>query len=198
LVDSESLGIRIDQRILSEIGIEMSLEEIVDEYVGKSDEHFFSDVAMKFGSELPADFRSRFHEQYEQVFASELRSVDGIREFLDESDMPNCVASSGSIAKIERSLELTNLHKYFAGRIFSGEQVPRGKPFPDLFLFAAQRMGFAPSDCIVVEDSVPGVTAGLAAGMKVIAFAGSVTARVAFEPFDVLVIDHMSQLVDVI
>jgi beta-phosphoglucomutase-like phosphatase (HAD superfamily) len=94
---------------------------------------------------------------------------------LDDAHVATCVASSGTHDKMAYTLGLTGLADRFAGRIFSATEVAHGKPAPDLFLHAAWRMGVEPSDCVVIEDSRPGVDAALAAGMRVIAYAGGVT-----------------------
>src|SRR5262249_9747843 len=110
----------------------------------------------------------------ERVFASlrrELKPVPGVSEALDQLHAPSCVASGSDPARIRLSLELSGLLSRFEGRIFSAAQVARGKPAPDLFLFAAHSLGAAPAECVVVEDSLPGVRAGVAAGMRVLGFA---------------------------
>jgi len=97
--------------------------------------------------------------------------VPGVVEALDGIELPTCIASSGSQEKMRLTLGLTGLQDRFAGRIFSGEEVPRGKPAPDLFLHAAARMGTPPGECVVVEDSPFGVAAATAAGMSVLGYA---------------------------
>ncbi len=124
----------------------------------------------------------------------DLRPVAGIIDALDVIKIPTCVASNGSHEKMQFTLGLTGLLTRFEGRIFSASEVALGKPAPDLFLHASSTLGYKPSDCVVVEDSVAGVQAALAADMNVIAYAGGVTSRSQLEVFDVSVIDHMSEL----
>ena len=121
------------------------------------------------------DWDAEFESQYRQVFERELAPVPGVIEALDRIPVPNCVASSGSHERMRFTLGLTGLFDRFEGRIFSVDDVAQGKPAPDIFLHAAEKMGIPPQRCAVIEDSVSGVTAGLAAGMTVFAFAGSVT-----------------------
>ncbi len=121
------------------------------------------------------DWNAEFEDHYRDSFEKELRPVDGTNEALDAITVPCCVASSASHEKMRFTLGLTGLWEHFDGRVFSVDEVERGKPAPDLFLYTAQRMGADPHRCAVIEDSVAGVTAGVAAGMHVFAFAGSVT-----------------------
>ncbi len=106
------------------------------------------------------------------TFDRELKAMRGVAGAIRELALPVCVASSSDPVRLRHSLTLTGLLPLFAGHVFSSAQVARGKPFPDLFLFAAERMGAAPADCLVIEDSVPGVTAAVAAGMRVVGFTG--------------------------
>ncbi|WP_242045412.1 HAD-IA family hydrolase [Anabaena catenula] len=100
-----------------------------------------------------------------------LKPVDGIKEVLDELEIPHCVASSGDHKKMQTTLGITNLLSYFEGKLFSVTEVERGKPYPDVFLYAAERMGVEPAKCVVVEDTPIGARAGVAAGMKVFGYA---------------------------
>ena len=119
----------------------------------------------------PVRFRARGAGRHGGFFRRELRAVEGIHAALDAIRLPTCVASSGPPEKIRLSLELTGLLPRFDGRIFSAYEVGSWKPDPGLFLHAAEAMGVPPDECAVVEDSVPGVRAGVAAGMRVFAYA---------------------------
>ncbi len=120
--------------------------------------------------------------------------MDGIVEALDRIRIPTCVASSGSHEKMRYTLGKTGLYERFAGRIFSAAEVPRGKPAPDLFVHAAARMGVAPADCAVVEDSAVGVQAARAAGMPVFGYAGGVTPAIRLEGPGTIVFRDMREL----
>ena len=113
---------------------------------------------------------------------------------LDRILLPTCVASSGTHDKMKFTLGLTGLYDRFRGRIFSATEVARGKPAPDLFLHAAERMGAAPHHCVVVEDSAHGVAAARAAGMRVLAYAGSVTPAAKLAGAGTTVFEHMREL----
>ncbi len=194
LVDSERLSIRIDQEVLAELGWDLTLDEIVERFVGKSQAAYEREVEQHLGRALPADWDEQNAWRYRNAFERELRPVPGIEAALEAIDWPTCVASSGTHERIRFTLGLTGLWDRFDGRIFSATEVAQGKPAPDLFLHAAQAMGWAPSRCVVVEDSAHGVRAGLDAGMRVVAFAGGVTPAVRLEAPGVVVIDDMADL----
>lgn len=175
LVDSERLSIRVDAIYLERLGWPMPEEEIVERFVGKSDADMRAEIEEHIGGPIPADIDEAFERLYRETLAAELTAVDGIREALDQIPTPRCVASSGDHAKIRRSLAQTGLAGYFGERIFSATDVTHGKPAPDLFLHAAASLGADPARCAVVEDSVHGVEAALAAGMRAFAYAGGVT-----------------------
>ena len=125
----------------------------------------------------PEDFVERLQVETLQIFRdAPLRPVAGVAAAIDAIEaqgVATCVASSGGFDKMEVSLGVTGLGPRFEGRIFSASQVRRGKPFPDLFLKAAIEMNEQPFDCVVVEDSVPGVQAARSAGMRVLGYVGA-------------------------
>jgi HAD superfamily hydrolase (TIGR01509 family) len=133
-------------------------------------------VEERMGRRLPADFDERFHRKVFDAFRRDLQpvpGVDAVLEKLEANGVPYCVASSGSHERIRVGLGKTRLYERFGEeRIFSSEDVGRGKPAPDLFLHAARVMGVAPERCAVVEDSPLGVEAAVAAGMDVYGFTG--------------------------
>lgn len=175
LVDSERLSIRVDSILLERVGWPMSSDEIVERWVGRSDADMRAEIEEHIGGPIPVEIDEEFNRIYRETFDRELVAVDGIREALDVITTPRCVASSGEHEKIRRNLALTGLTDYFGDRIFSATDVEHGKPAPDLFLLAARTLGAEPARCAVVEDSVHGVEAALAAGMRPFAYAGGVT-----------------------
>jgi HAD superfamily hydrolase (TIGR01509 family) len=172
LVDSERLSNRILAERLTAIGLPTTTEDSVRDFMGRSLPAALAEAERRLGRPLPAGFADAYYEETFAAFARELEPVAGIHAALDEIALPSCVASSGPHAKIRHSLSLTGLLERFEGRIFSAADVEHGKPAPDLFLFAAARMGAAPERCVVVEDSPAGVVAGRAAGMTVLGYAG--------------------------
>ncbi len=171
LVDSELLSNRVLAQMLGEIGLPMSLEDIIATFMGHSMAACVDIIEQRTGRPLPSTFVADFRDRTFDVFRRELRPVAGIEAVLDAIDRPFCVASSGPPEKIQLTLSTTGLMPRFTGRIFSAVEVARGKPHPDLFLHAAQMMGVTPARCVVVEDSVRGVQAAVAAGMRVLGFA---------------------------
>lgn len=179
LVDSERLSIRVDLHYLERLGWPMTESEVVERFVGRSDADMRAEIEAYLGGPVPAEIDAEFERLYRRAFDEELEPVEGIAGVLEAvagAGIRICVASSGTHAKIRRSLELTGLSDWFDDRtIFSATDVPNGKPAPDLFLHAASAMGVAPDRSAVVEDSVYGVQAALAAGMTAFAYAGGVT-----------------------
>lgn len=198
LVDSEIISVKVDQIVLEDLGWDLSVEEIIDRFVGRSHAYFVEVVEEHLGRKLPPDWEDAYQHLYREALANDLRLVEGVTEALTEIDLPMCVASNGSHDKMEFTLKRAGLWTRFEGRIFSASDVSEGKPAPDLFLYAAKTLGFEPADCIVVEDSWAGVSAAVDAKMKVIAYKGGISAAHEIPTDGVTNIDHMSQLPGVI
>ena len=194
LVDSEPLSIEVDRQMLSELGWELTLDEIIERFVGRSHEHFLQQVTDHLGHPPPPGWDEASTPRYRAAYAHGLQPVPGIVEALDRITLPSCVASSGTHDKMDFTLGLTGLLDRFEGRLFSATEVRHGKPAPDLFLHAAKAMGWEPSSCVVVEDSPYGVDAALAAGMRAIAYAGGVTPAHRLVRPGVTLITHMRDL----
>jgi HAD superfamily hydrolase (TIGR01509 family) len=173
LVDSERLANEVFAVILREVcGLEFSLEEMFDTFVGHSKAQCLEKIETLTGRPPPDELERRYREDINQALASSVRAIEGIEAVLEELKIPYCVASSGSHDKMRLTLGKTGLFDYFDGNIFSTSEVERGKPHPDIYLHAAARMGgFEPARCVVVEDSPLGVTGAVAAGMHVLGFA---------------------------
>jgi HAD superfamily hydrolase (TIGR01509 family) len=173
LVDSEPLACAVDAEVLTELGFSYTAGEIAARFVGTSLASMTAVIEAEHGRPLPECFSSRLEAALFVRFAVDLRPMAGVADLLTGLTGPRCVASSSTPARIALSLDVTGLAAFFEpGTVFSAVQVEHGKPAPDLFLFAAARMGIRPQECTVVEDSVPGVRAGVAAGMRVIGFTG--------------------------
>jgi HAD superfamily hydrolase (TIGR01509 family) len=173
LVDSEVLATRIESQLLRDVGVELTPESIAAAFVGISDAEMHGRIEADWGVTLPEDFTVRLAALLDEVFRTELRAVAGIAGVLEALDEPRCVASSSSPDRIRTSLAVTGLDSFFGRHIFSASSVERGKPAPDLFLYAADAMQTDPARCVVIEDSIPGVAAGRAAGMQVVGFTGA-------------------------
>jgi HAD superfamily hydrolase (TIGR01509 family) len=194
LVDSERLAVRIDVRVLAELGWVLSEREVIERFLGRSHEFMVAEIEAHLGRRLAPDWEDPFQHLYREAFAAELTPVAGVVEALDAITPPTCVASGGSHEKMRYTLGLTRLWDRFAGRVFSASEVARGKPAPDLFLHAATRMGVDPRACAVVEDSRYGVEAARAAGMLALGFAGGLTAAEHLQGPGTLVFSDMREL----
>ncbi len=174
LVDSEPLSNRILSGYLTELGHPTTYEDSLRDYMGAAVHRVHDLVMERTGQELPVDFGDRLHERVFAAFEQELRPVPGVEDVLADlvaEGVPYCVASSGSHERIRVGHRRTGLDEWFEEEwIFSSEDVGKGKPAPDLFLYAAERMGVAAGRCVVVEDSPLGVQAAQAAGMDVYGF----------------------------
>ncbi|MET8024630.1 HAD family hydrolase [Streptomyces avermitilis] len=174
LVDSEPLSNTLLAAYLTELGHPTSYEESLRDYMGAAMHRVHDLVQERTGQRLPDDFDEVFHGRVFAAFERELEPVAGavdILEKLTADGVPYCVASSGSHERIRVGYRKTGLDRWFEdGRIFSSQDVGRGKPAPDLFLYAAERMGVPPKRCVVVEDSPLGVQAAHAAGMDVFGY----------------------------
>jgi HAD superfamily hydrolase (TIGR01509 family) len=174
LVDSESISNRLLAAYLTELGHPTSYEDSIRDYMGSAMHRIHDLVLERSGERLPADFDDVFHARVFAAFERELRPVAGVTGVLEKlvaDGVPYCVASSGSHERIRVGHRATGLDRWFEDtRIFSAQDVGKGKPAPDLFLHAAERMGVAPERCVVVEDSPLGVRAAVAAGMDVYGF----------------------------
>jgi HAD superfamily hydrolase (TIGR01509 family) len=196
LIDSERLAVRTESQILAELGWPLTEAEVIERFVGRSARYMQSVIEEKIGRRV--NWQVEFELRVREVCERELVPVEGVLAVLDEITVPSCVASSSSHAMLNFKLGLTGLAERFTGRIFSADDVTHGKPDPAVFLFAAGAMGIAPDRCAVIEDSVSGVEAGVAAGMSVFAFSGGVTSAAKLERDDVVVFNSMHLLTDLL
>jgi HAD superfamily hydrolase (TIGR01509 family) len=172
LVDSEPIAHAVLADALTRAGIRASAETVARRYHGRRPADVFSAIETAIGRKLPANFASGVTMETLRRFRTELRAVPHVAHALSWVRGPKAVASSSPFERIRAGLEVAGLLRYFEHRVFSASDVPNGKPAPDLFRYAAARMSVAPDSCIVVEDSVPGVAAAVAAGMTAIGFVG--------------------------
>jgi HAD superfamily hydrolase (TIGR01509 family) len=170
LVDSEAISSAVLTEMANELGIEISHEEALENFTGKSLKYSLNYIETKFGQSLPDDFERQFRVNSFEQFALNLKPIDGIHELLNQLTIPFCVASSGPIEKIIRNLTTTDLIHHFEGKIFSSYDIQSWKPEPGIFLHAAKSMEFEVHECIVVEDSATGIQAAQSGGFHVIGF----------------------------
>jgi HAD superfamily hydrolase (TIGR01509 family) len=201
LVDTERLTVGVEARVLTELGWPHTAEDVVARWMGRSSAAQLRDLEERLGPDRARRFEKLTTAELHDTFERELTAIEDIPALLDHLDasgVRTCVASSGTHDRMRRTLGITGLHHRFAGRIFSASEVPHGKPAPDLFLHAAARMGVPPAGCVVIEDSVYGVRAGVAAGMRVLGFAGGLTAGADLAAAGAETFERMLDLVGVL
>jgi HAD superfamily hydrolase (TIGR01509 family) len=172
LVDSEPLSLACLTAGLNRIGVDIDLATVRARFTGTSMASIMAHIAVDYGITAPPGFVDAVKAETLALFDAELTAMRGVAAAVAGLGLPVCVASSSDPVRLRHSLGLTGLLPLFGDHVFSSAQVARGKPFPDLFLYAAERMGAEPAACLVIEDSVPGVTAARSAGMRVAGFTG--------------------------
>jgi HAD superfamily hydrolase (TIGR01509 family) len=158
------------------LGVSMSDEEMHERFLGRRLAECLAVVEQSTGRPVPPDALERYKTERDRLLREQVQPIEGVRDVLEGLTIPYCIASSGDHDKMKITLGATGLWPLFEGRLFSATEVPNGKPAPDVFLYAARRMGASPERTAVIEDSINGVLAGRAAGMTVFGFAGLTTA----------------------
>ncbi len=171
LVDTELIASHVLAGLLTDAGLPTTIEDCMRDFRGRSMASVIEIATRRLGAALPADLPDRYYAEVKAAFRRQPQPVPGVVAALDRIALPSCVASSGPHHKMAVTLRSAGLWERFEGRIFSASEVAHGKPAPDLFLHAAQQMGFDPAQTAVVEDSVVGIEAARAAGMRALAFA---------------------------
>ena len=167
LVDSEHVTNQIIAEMAGELGITMTGDEATATFGGKTLDAVLYKMRELSGKEIPDDWLPRLIKRVSEAWKAELNPVNGVKELLENLNIPLCVASNGEPIHVNQSLEMTGLRGFFDGNIFCASDVGVPKPAPDLFLYAAKKMGFKPEQCIVIEDSISGVMAANRAKIKV-------------------------------
>lgn len=194
LIDSEPIANRVFRDLLESAGLRLSLEEVMSTFVGSTKDGCLAIAGSMLGRPLPHDFGKRWDKA---LFAAlrAVKPVAGVPELLAGMTVPFCVASNGNPERMALALDYAGLMPWVRGKLFTASEVANPKPAPDLFLHAAKGMGAAPGSCAVVEDTLTGVTAGVAAGMRVFAYAGGGhTDRAAVSALGAAVFDDMRAL----
>ncbi|MEO1284374.1 MAG: HAD family phosphatase [Pseudomonadota bacterium] len=172
LIDSEVIACAADAEALSTIGYPITIERVVERFAGVPADAMYETIEAEMGHALPADFKDQVDQRILDKYRTELTAIEGIKEVLSEIRVKKCVASSSTPSKLALGLVETGVFDLVYPHVFSTVLVERGKPHPDIFLYSARVMGVDVSKCVVVEDSVAGVTAAKAAGMRAIGFTG--------------------------
>ena len=175
LVDTESIANTRMAEWITAAGLPISMEESRRRFNGMTMDAIGKKLFDEDGIDLGPDFAERWYRELPSLFEDGVEAIPYVDEVigaLDEQEIPLCVASSARVEKMRITLGATGLLERLEPVLFSASMVARGKPFPDLFLYAAERMGHAPGECVVIEDAAAGVKAGRAAGMRVLAYHG--------------------------
>jgi HAD superfamily hydrolase (TIGR01509 family) len=178
LVDSEPISISVLVQAMADLGVTITEDEAYERFLGKSLATLIDILETEFNVHANEEFLEGIRTNLYARFRTELKPIPGISDAIDALDVPCCVASSSQVERIKLSLSITGLLPKLPN-IFSASMVKRGKPAPDLFLYAASKMQVEPRDCIVIEDSPAGIEAAKAAGMTVFAFTGGSHANFA-------------------
>jgi len=201
LIDSEVIAVRIGLQALAEVGVSLSAEEMAARFIGIS----WKDILLALEKETGLDLTATLNEKVEHLFDTkipeEVEPVDGIHAVMATFPFKTCICSNSKMARLDATLAKTDLLRFFAPNIFSAKDLGPGreKPKPDVFLFAAEKMGTVPARTVVVEDSTHGVEAGCRANMRVIGYTGGKHSFPAHESNlrkagAAIVISHMSEL----
>ncbi len=194
LVDSERISVDVSLQVLNEFGLGVTRAQVIERFVGGTDGLIEATIERETGRRLTEAETSDIRSRYRDAFEQRLEPVCGVAEMLPEIQHPTCVASGSRPEALRLKLEICGLLHYFGGNLFSASQVAAGKPEPDLFLFAAATMGVDPERCVVVEDSVYGVAAARAAGMRALAYGGGLIAAAALAGPATVIFEDMRQL----
>ena len=169
LIDSEELANDVTAGMLADYGHQISSEELIKRFKGMKMKAYLDVLENETGIVLPESFETDLRNRMAKVFKLQVKPVKGSRKLIESLRVPFCVASNGPLNKTKENLQTTNLYSHFVDKIFSAYEVESWKPDPGLFLAAANHFGVAPKDCIVIEDSISGVTAAVTAGMTAFA-----------------------------
>lgn len=172
LIDSEIIACTVDTEALNQIGYTISLDEVVRRFAGVPVPEVYAEIERDLGRPLPEDFARRTEERVLQSYRTELKAIPGAGDVIGKLRWPYCVASSSKASKLGLGLIESGLFDFFYPHIYSVDLVEKGKPSPDIFYYAAKQMGVEAERCVVVEDSLAGVTAARRAGMRVLGFTG--------------------------
>ena len=200
LVNSEKVANEVFAEILLQVcGLEFTLEEMFDTFVGHSSAQCMEKVETMLGEPPPPELKHRYQDDISRALKDSVVAIEGVESVLRNLAIPFCVASSGSHDKMKLTLGQTGLINLFEGNIFSTSEVERGKPHPDIYLHAATTMGgHHPERCLVIEDSPIGVSGAVAAGMNVFGFAELMPAHKLKASGAHFIFDHMHDLPDLI
>ena len=172
LINSEGLSAEVLLGGLADLGVVVDFDYFCANFVGRSFPAVEQDIRTTFDLDLPDDFEQKYRHALFARFVDELTPTHGVQAMLDALVVPFCVATSSSPERLSYSLNIVGFASCFGQNVFTASEVAQGKPAPDLFLYAARKMGVDPARCLVIEDSLPGVEAARAANMRVLRYTG--------------------------
>lgn len=193
IVDTETLSSNILQRMLAEQGLHLDEHTLHTQFAGHTNHENLVLAESMLGRALPADFPARFRKEFQTSIKSSLHPIEGVPELLAAINCPIAMATNAQREELELKLELIQLSKVFSNR-FAVNDVEHGKPAPDLYLKAAAALGVAPQHCIVIEDSLAGIKAGVAAGATVLAYSAVLPAQAQLDAGATATFDSMPEL----
>ncbi|MEO0911593.1 MAG: HAD family hydrolase [Pseudomonadota bacterium] len=199
LIDSEGLSAEVLLSELAALGLALDMDYFCAHFMGRSFPTVAEDIRDRFDLVLPETFEASYRARLLRAFEARLQPTNGVVEVIEALAVPACVATSSSPKRASNSLRIARLTEYFPGVVFTASEVARGKPAPDLFLHTAARMGVRPEACLVIEDSLPGIAAGVAAGMRVLRYTGGshLAGRMLKHGADVEVFDKWSDFFEI-
>lgn len=173
IVDSMLIHNEVEAMVYRHYGLEIEPRILAQNYAGIPLDQVFLRLHQETGVHIPPDAVAEIERSKVDVMTARLKPIEGVAAMLAELQaVPRALASGSPLESLHHMLGLTGLHNCFAPHIYSSDLVTRGKPFPDLFLYAAEQIGADPHDCLVIEDGVAGIEAAHAAGMAVWGFVG--------------------------
>jgi HAD superfamily hydrolase (TIGR01509 family) len=172
LIDSEIISAQMLVGELAVLGVQIDLAYVARHFLGRSYPTVMATIRKEFGLDLPDGFEDQYRQRLMAAFEADLKIMPHVRGVLDTLDLPYCVATSSSPMRAQKSLTMVGLGHLTGDKLYTATMVANGKPAPDLFLLCAARFGADPARCLVIEDSLNGVRAALAAGMPVWRFVG--------------------------
>ena len=196
LVDSERITAEVFSKVLNEeCGLSLSMDVLLETFMGQSSQKCLTIIEEMIGQKPPLGLEARYQNEINNALQESVTAITGIEKALAELSIPYCVASGGTHEKMRTTLGKTNLLEQFEGKLFSTSDVPRGKPYPDIFLLKKKNMQcLDPNRCLVIEDSPLGVEGGIAAGMTVFGFADLIKKQKLIESGAHHIITEMSNL----
>jgi HAD superfamily hydrolase (TIGR01549 family) len=169
IADSEALANTVLAELITDLGHPTNLDDSLEQYSGRRWDDAMAAIQSVVGRPLPVNFSDDLKSAVLNRFRTDLTEVSGATKFIQTfSGVPRCIASSSSIDRLQLCLSILDLAEKFGGNVFSADMVARGKPHPDIFLFAADKLGVNPKSCLVIEDSTSGIRAAVAAGMTAV------------------------------